>query len=32
MPVTKLGVVAKRAARGTVAGETAAPVAAEGTK
>ena len=32
MPVTKLGVVAKRAAKGTVAGETATPVAAEGTK
>jgi ribosomal protein L37AE/L43A len=29
MPVTKLGVVAKRAAKGTVAGETAAPVASE---
>jgi hypothetical protein len=29
MPFTKLGVVAKRAAKGTVAGETAAPVAAE---
>ena len=29
IPVTKLGVVAKRAAKGTVAGETAAPVAAE---
>jgi large subunit ribosomal protein L37Ae len=28
MPVTKLGVVAKRAAKGTVAEETAAPVAA----
>jgi large subunit ribosomal protein L37Ae len=28
MPSTKLGVVAKRAAKGTVAGETAAPVAA----
>jgi large subunit ribosomal protein L37Ae len=28
MPVTKLGVVAKRAAKGTVAGETAAPVPA----
>jgi hypothetical protein len=29
MPVTKLGVVAKRAAKGTVAGETAASVASE---
>lgn len=29
MPVTKLGVVAKRAAKGTVAEETAQPVAAE---
>jgi large subunit ribosomal protein L37Ae len=32
MPVTKLGIVAKRAAKGTVAGETAAPVAAEETE
>jgi len=31
MPVTKLGVVAKRAAKGTVAGETAAPAATEET-
>jgi len=29
MPVTKLGIVAKRAAKGTVAGETAAPIPAE---
>jgi large subunit ribosomal protein L37Ae len=29
IPVTKLGVVAKRAAKGTVAEETAAPVTAE---
>jgi large subunit ribosomal protein L37Ae len=29
MPVTKLGVVAKRAAKGTVVEEAAAPVAAE---
>ena len=32
MPSTKLGVVAKRAAKGTVAEETAAPVAAEETE
>ena len=32
MPVTKLGIVAKRAAKGTVAGETAAPVAAKETE
>ena len=29
MPVTKLGVVAKRAAKGTIAEETVAPVEAE---
>jgi len=32
VPVTKLGVVAKRAAKGTVAGETAAIVATEETE
>jgi large subunit ribosomal protein L37Ae len=32
MPVTKLGVVAKRAAKGTVAEETVAPVVAEETQ
>jgi large subunit ribosomal protein L37Ae len=31
VPETKLGVVAKRAAKGTIAGETAAPIAAEET-